>query len=84
MAVLKLLKVWTALDAGAAAALSSELEHAKRRRAPNNAMYSYSTQPHNTRDCLALAIELGNPVLLASLIWLLPMGPQTQAWRRSC
>ena len=38
LAVLKLLKVETALDAGAAAALSSELEHAKRRRAPNSAM----------------------------------------------
>ena len=42
LAVLKLLKVWTALDAGAAAAASSELEHAKRRRALNNAMKAFT------------------------------------------
>lgn len=38
LAVLKLLNVLTARDAGAAAALSSELEHARRRRAPSSAM----------------------------------------------
>lgn len=38
LAVLKLPNVLTARDAGAAAALSSELEHARRRRAPSSAM----------------------------------------------